>query len=602
MALPIGYNDFDAIIEKELDSIDKTLFIKEILDNKGRSTAICLIVQNYMRNNMANPIILFIDTHRRRVIELFVYAICIAALITLILLGTPELLAMIMVSLGSALVGWGMLLLVGIFLGYLFNEIIFSLLEKYRKVFSLPESQLRLNAEVSSVSSEVLLPKPTPRQEKVPIERLINVGTDKIQRFHFGTSIRTFEHHPFVLVKGEHMDLLHLERDEKKKTLKASLVIFPEQKEKKRSISSLGRKEVEILLPPKKPWDANAWSSFDSKTKQEEELVTQLSSLPERNENLGIIELSDGHLIPKGSHSDCDLILPLAANHYITVLNNKAGSRSATLTQWELKGGAPIYIDSETLKENIISLIYLEDNLLASIEESKKEAKIQIWKLGSYSNRKTILTVGDSEYNDDNPLRLLALSKTHFLSFGGRHGIKLWKPAQRKNSSEKQLPEFKARFLKRPDFWKPSFNERYNPLAYDGYIQNHESHYMRLVLLKHNYLACAYLGFSGKSEIKIFNLDDKETPLTPVKIISYRSPYSIETWKEFLFISYPGDNNFFIYNMDELMKGKSEAQHKRLMDLLRPFISDPSKIVLEYCDDDFDRIPKDCVHNQLMLF
>jgi len=42
MALPIGYDNFSSIIEKKLDFIDKTLFIKELLDNEKTQVAVII--------------------------------------------------------------------------------------------------------------------------------------------------------------------------------------------------------------------------------------------------------------------------------------------------------------------------------------------------------------------------------------------------------------------------------------------------------------------------------------------------------------------------------------------------------------------------------
>jgi len=235
-------------------------------------------------------------------------------------------------------------------------------------------------------------------------------------------------------------------------------------------------------------------------------------------------------------------------------------------------------------KQAILTAVsYLKDDNLVVIEANpNKTPSIKILALNE-QEMKILATITSLDKTECADMGLSSLANGNFLSYGGKHGIKLWR-----RCSSGAL-EFKPEVLLAP------------PAACS-------TDSFGIKLLKFGYLAYfyqEYLSASRKFIQKVFIMDIHAPKKPPIKVETPEdiSVATMEQWRNYLIVSnhqYPSHPpfDFSFYSLRDLMQAKqapiSACLFKRLP------VKALTKLVLDYCDEDFDTPPKEAIPGKML--
>lgn len=558
---------------------------------------------------MANKLLIFTAFDNKQLVQALIYLLCIAATITLVVAVAPEVYALIMADFLSAILGWLVIIALGVFLGYLLNLIVLSFLDhKDKAVYSptMPLShhsfnQATVSAPVASaqfysaphsVSTSIAYPQ-IEAEDPQPVKLELSVNSltlhPRLQNF------RSYSNLIFLFGMDRRLIYLKsLKKNKDKKDTKAIqpfLVTFPENE------SDNKRKDVQIR-------QARVLASMPSIALEElildknnRQLVSQLINVDDEMDSF--IELNNGRLLAKEHYQGCQLVLPLPegkytgrGNQFITFTQKNAHNESARLERWDLQEEKPTRIKAWAVEGFIYALIYLKENLFVSIEDNEKyELSIQIWEWDDYNKRKIVAILPESEHSYRRaPIELLALHDGSFLTFGCWHGIQHWSLSQEPSKCLKLI----SKVLVAPDASKIN---RYGPLI--------EGSTIKITLLKFGYLA--YYNEDKPTKIIILDLYAINKKYLVQEFYPYQGPLSREIghphgkfcstirWKDYLLVSQlAADDELCFYSLAKLMQGRPEKikDRQEVTTALQGFITNgPAGIVEEYWDDEFDRPP-----------
>lgn len=315
-----------------------------------------------------------------KLLKSFIYLLVIAAMLALFVLTIPDLFVFIMTSWFGAVVGCIIIAAVGIFFAYLFSQFILNLLNaRAARNTVLPslEDQATQEAVPSADLDFKAYPRSTAEAEEILEPEPVTLETS----LYFNTLVPTFhqfKHHPDLMLLRSLFHkcipdrFIYLQEDKNTKEIKPLLVTFSEAEQD----TEASFPKTEEFYPPA---DTILSTEIKGQEKQVTQLVSQLLSTSEDKDDKSI-ELDNGRFISKKHYKNFQLILPLpkgketgAGNRFITFTGKNAWNISGKLEQWELlQDEKPDLIESWDVEGFIYALIYLKEDVFASIEYNKK--------------------------------------------------------------------------------------------------------------------------------------------------------------------------------------------------------------------------------------